>query len=113
MENKVIKSNIEARAASLVEDSVHTSLFTHGNICETGIYLTHHQEYKKINAEAQQIIITVFKGAGELQFQEHNNTPVSLHIEQGDVILLSGIFNYSIANTMPSRLMCTELRITT
>ncbi len=113
MENKIIKSNIEARAASLVEGSVHTSLFTHENLYETGIYLTPHQEYKKINTQAEQVIITVFTGAGELQFQERNKPAVSLHIEQGDTILLAGSMSYSIFNTTPSRLMCTELRITT
>ena len=111
MRVKVIKSNIEARYASLVEGTHEVSLFHEQALSCHAVYLAQHQEYSNSLVQRGSVVITIIKGVGELHVGHNDTHAVSIPLMQGDVVTFSGQAQYSLQCTTEKRLICSVLEI--
>lgn len=105
-----LKSNIESRFSSLVEGSHTTSLFQTTSLTGEGIYLEPHQSYNNSNI-TKSVIITIFRGTGELEFTEKEKHPLYLQIMGGDILIIPSGSSFTIVNVSQECLVLSQLTI--
>jgi len=104
---KVIKSNVEARSVSVVDDAKNVSLFTTDQVHCNAIYLKQHENYSGTTTEENSVILSTFQGAGELQVKDGDDR-LSLQIMSSDIFSIPSNTSYTILNTGQDCLMISE-----
>jgi hypothetical protein len=110
--SKLIKSNIEARQASLINGSNQVSLFHEELLTCNALYLSQNQEHNFSTKNSESVVLSVFHGTGELRYQNQTtNQTLNLQIMQGDILSLAPNTSYTITNLSNKLLMISELVI--
>ena len=106
---KILKSNIQSRQASLLEGHSETSLFTHEGLKCKGFYLAQHQEQLLRTREGEVMQLTIFQGCGELKVD--GKDPWHVPLLAGDIVLVPSQIAYTISNTGDQILIFSALLI--
>ncbi len=108
---KFIKSNVESRFSSLLEQTHSASLFHTNHLIGCGIYLQPHQEHKGNSNTQITNVLMVFRGTGELRLTEQGEESLHLPIMSGDILVIPPQTVFSILNIGSECLMLIELSI--
>ena len=107
----IIKSNVEAKKRSLLEQNFTTELLRHQQAQATGIYLKKFQTYSADRSDATTLFLFIFAGEGELKILSKDEQ-LTLHATTHDVISCGKqAGSYNITNVSDTELMAVELRI--
>jgi mannose-6-phosphate isomerase-like protein (cupin superfamily) len=102
--SKIIKANVMARKASLLESTNQVSLFRQNQTSCIGVYLLATKEYSRNVTKNETIILSVFKGSGELSCNG-NTQPLKIQVIVGDIIEIPEDSSFSLLNTSAEELI--------
>jgi hypothetical protein len=107
---KIVKVNIESRAASLLEGSQTVSLFDFNKHACNALYLNQNQEYVQ-QPNDQETMLFIFQGSGELQTTIDNTQQLSIQLVTGDIVFIPRQTSYKILNLTQPNLMIALLQV--
>lgn len=106
----LLKTNLEARIATLSSSSTHLIFFEEENIQELGICLNQRQTYEDSVDESHVVIIHIFQGVGDFEITQ-NGEIQNFQATRGDIFSLPQGCQYKVINTTKTNFIASLTRV--